>query len=96
MFGANWVWLDVPIHLHHFEADRLRRLVELTGLRVRDVKFTTAGHSAEDSIQKTRFRRLYRFLNNARLARPVVRSLEQAADAARAGSGLTILAQRPL
>ena len=94
LFRERWTWLDVPIHLHHFEPERLRTLVEAVGLRVSDVRLTTAGHSAEDSVKQTWLGPVYRLLNQVKLAKPGVSVFQILADACHAGSGITVIARR--
>jgi hypothetical protein len=45
MYGSKWPWLDVPVHLYHFESASLARLVENAGLQVHRIGASLAGHS---------------------------------------------------
>jgi SAM-dependent methyltransferase len=94
-FKQRWAWLDVPIHLHHFEPERLQRLIESVGLRTSDVRMTTAGHSAENSLRQTTFKRAYLVADRLKMARPAVAAFQLLADACRAGSGIILIAHRP-
>lgn len=70
IFGGQWSWLDVPVHLYHYTPKTLSRLLEEAMLPVEEIGYSAAGRSAEfprsgvrmvDSIGRT-------FLRGAGLA----------------------------
>jgi SAM-dependent methyltransferase len=45
IYGSRWPWLDVPVHLYHFEPAPLARLVQSAGLKIDHIAANLAGHS---------------------------------------------------
>jgi SAM-dependent methyltransferase len=53
-FGADWDSLDLPRHLLHFTPTTLRRLVEMHGFQVREIRMLGRGGSLRLSFAKAR------------------------------------------
>jgi len=94
LFGKRWTWLDVPIHLHHFEPARLQRLVESAGLTVRQSWCSSSGKSFEQSLRNSLETPSHRFVKRAMRAKAAVAGFKFIADRCSAGSGITLVAER--
>jgi 2-polyprenyl-3-methyl-5-hydroxy-6-metoxy-1,4-benzoquinol methylase len=89
-FGPNWFGLDLPRHLTHFEAATLTRLLEMAGLRTRELRFSRHADWIRSSAQQARVGFVNRLMSNRGIAALVARYGMRMAD----GDALLAIAER--
>ena|SRR6516162_120884 len=87
LFGRNWGWLDVPVHLYHFTEATLTRIISEAGFKIDTLGFSPGGCAASLSV-----------FNGSKVARKVfensVRLFGVACAVAGSGKALIVSARK--